>query len=159
LDLGDVEGAQKATKMYDSLMKSGKWTAAQNKTENDEVVDSIGELVALCERDGFIPKYYTSGPQDHVDRVLEDLQKYTHDLITNETGLTSMVEIAMKQINEENERIKNASEESGEDEENAMFDYEKPILDDNDFVAFKEFEEELSLEDNEFLKALEEDEI
>jgi hypothetical protein len=28
LDLGDVEGAQKLTKMYESLMKAGKWTAA-----------------------------------------------------------------------------------------------------------------------------------
>jgi hypothetical protein len=28
LDIGDIDGAQKATKMYDGLMKSGKWTAA-----------------------------------------------------------------------------------------------------------------------------------
>jgi hypothetical protein len=28
LDIGDIEGAQKAIKMYDSLMKSGKFTAA-----------------------------------------------------------------------------------------------------------------------------------
>jgi hypothetical protein len=31
--MGDIEGAQKATKMYDGLMKSGKFTAAQNKAE------------------------------------------------------------------------------------------------------------------------------
>ena len=82
--------------MYDSLMKSGKWTAAQNKAEQDNVVDSIGELVALCEKEGFIPRYFTSGPQDHVDRVLEDLKKYTHDLMVEETGLSSMVEVALK---------------------------------------------------------------
>jgi hypothetical protein len=27
LDIGDIDGAQKAMKMYDSLMKAGKWTA------------------------------------------------------------------------------------------------------------------------------------
>jgi len=130
LDLGDIDGAQKATKMYDSLMKSGKWTAAQNKTEEEDIVDSIGELVALCEKEGFIPKYYTDKPQDHVDRVIEDLKEYTQDLITNETGLSSMVEVALKQIEEENERIKEASELSEEDEENSLFNYDNPFLED-----------------------------
>jgi len=37
------------SKVYDSLMKSGKFTAAQNKAEKGEFVDSVGELVALCE--------------------------------------------------------------------------------------------------------------
>ena len=54
-------------------MKSGKFTAAQNKAESGEYVDSISELVAICESEGFIPRYYTDGPQDKVDRVLEDL--------------------------------------------------------------------------------------
>ena len=74
LDLGDVEGAQKVTKMYENLMKSGKWTAAQNKAIEEDVVDSIGQIVAICEKEGFIPRFYTSGPQDHVDRVIEDMQ-------------------------------------------------------------------------------------
>ena len=72
LDLGDVDGAQKMIKMYDGLMKSGKFTAAQNKGEKGEYVDSISELVAICETDGFIPRYYTDGPQDKVDKTLQD---------------------------------------------------------------------------------------
>jgi len=60
-------------KVYDGMMKSGKWTAAQNKTAENEFVDSIGELVAICEKDGFIPRFYTDGPQDKVDRVLQDM--------------------------------------------------------------------------------------
>ena len=39
------------SKVYDNLMKSGKFTAAQNKAESGEFVDSIGELVALCEKE------------------------------------------------------------------------------------------------------------
>jgi hypothetical protein len=72
LDLGDVDGAQKMVKMYDSLMKSGKFTAAQIKSEQGEFVDSVSEIVALCEKEGFIPRYYVDGPQDKVDKVLLD---------------------------------------------------------------------------------------
>ena len=73
IDIGDIEGFQKMSKVYDSLMKSGKFTAAQNKAESGEFVDSIGELVALCEKEGFIPRYYIDEPNDKVDRTLQDL--------------------------------------------------------------------------------------
>lgn len=59
-----VEGFQKMQKAYDSLMKSGRFTAAQNKDAQGEFVDSVGEIVALCEREGFIPRYYVTDPQD-----------------------------------------------------------------------------------------------
>ena len=153
LDLGDVDGAQKVTKMYDSLMKSGKWTAAQNKAETDEVVDSIGELVALCERDGFIPKYYTDGPQDHVDRVLEDMQRYTRTLIENESGISQMIENALKQMEEEDERIKEASE-ADDNEEDALFNYDTPVLETEDFEAFEDFEDNLEEMDEDLFNAL-----
>jgi hypothetical protein len=48
-------------------MKSGKFSAAQNKAESGEYVDSVGELVAICEKDGFIPRYYVGEPNDKVD--------------------------------------------------------------------------------------------
>ena len=73
MDIGDIDGAQKATKMYETMMKAGKWTAQQNKEEGNDAIDSIGELVAICERDGFIPKYYVDGPKDKADRVLQDM--------------------------------------------------------------------------------------
>lgn len=154
LDLGDMEGAQKATKMYDGLMKAGKWTAQQNKTEDNELVDSIGELVTICERDGFIPKYFVAGPQDHADRVIEDLQKYTHDLIQNEAGLSQMMEVAIKQIADEDERIKEAAADSEENFEDELFDYEnaEAVLQNADFEEFNKFEDELKLEDEELFK-------
>jgi hypothetical protein len=57
-------------KMYDMLMKSGKFTASQNKGENGDAVDSISEIVSICEKEGFIPRYYVDGPQDKVDRTI-----------------------------------------------------------------------------------------
>lgn len=159
LDLGDVDGATKMTKMYDTLMKAGKWTAAQNKLEENELVDSIGELVALCERDGFIPKYYTTGPQDHADRVIEDLQRYTHDLIMNESGLGIMLENAIKQIEEEKEAIEQAANRTEEDDENDLFNYDISPIEKEDYDEFAEFEASLEDADNEFLKMLEMDDV
>jgi hypothetical protein len=125
--------------MYDSFMKAGKWTAAQNKTEENELIDSVGELVALCEADGFIPKYFVDGPQDKADRVLQDMQKYTRDLIENESGLSIMMERAVKQIEEEEERIKAAAEAGDVPDEDAMFNYDKPAFELEDYSEFKDF--------------------
>lgn len=154
LDLGDIDGAQKATKMYESMMKAGKWTAQQNKEEGNDAIDSIGELVAICERDGFIPKYYVEGPKDKADRVLQDMQIYTKDLIESETGLTTKMERALVQIEEEEARIKAAAEMGDDAEEEAMFNYDKPVFELEDYSEFKDFEAELSEEDQEYLASL-----
>lgn len=154
LDLGDIDGAQKAGKMYDSFMKSGKWTAQQNKTEENELIDSVGELVALCERDGFIPKYFADSPQDKADRVIQDMQKYTKDLIENESGLSIMMERALKQIDEEEARIKAAAEAGEDADEEAMFNYDKPAFEIEDFEEFKDFMEDLSEEDELYIASL-----
>lgn len=154
LDLGDIDGAQKAGKMYDSFMKAGKWTAAQNKTAENELIDSVGELVALCERDGFIPKYFTDNPKDKADRVLQDMQKYTKDLIENESGLSVMMERAVTQIEEEEARIKAAAEAGEDADEEAMFNYDKPAFELEDYEEFSEFTDELSEADEEYMLSL-----
>ena len=154
LDLGDIDGAQKATKMYETMMKAGKWTAQQNKTEENELIDSVGELVAICERDGFIPKYFSEGPKDKADRVLQDMKIYTKDLIESETGLTTKMERALVQIEEEEARIKAAAEMGDDAEEEAMFNYDKPVFELEDYSEFKDFEAELSEEDQEYLTSL-----
>ena len=154
LDLGDIDGAQKAGKMYDSFMKAGKWTAQQNKEEGNDIIDSIGELVAICERDGFIPKYFVDGPKDKADRVLQDMQKYTKDLIENESGLSVMMERAVTQIEEEEARIKAAAEAGEDADEEAMFNYDKPAFELEDYSEFKDFETQLGEEDEQYMLAL-----
>lgn len=162
LDLGDIDGAQKATKMYDSLMKSGKWTAQQNKAEKGEYVDSISELVAICEKDGFIPRYYVDGPQDKVDRVIQDMQEYTRTLITEEMHLGGLIERAVKQIEEDRERDLMLDDEDNENAEaaleNDLFDQPEKFLTDQDFMDFKDFEEEEDEFDKALLKSLTEEE-
>jgi hypothetical protein len=156
LDCGDIDGFQKMSKAYDTLMKSGKFTAAQNKGETGEYIDSIGELVALCEKEGFIPRYYTDGPQDKVDRVLEDLQGYTRALINDEANLGNMIENSMKEIENDRKREAETNEDDDDDtsfEEHLFSDAALEITD-QDFEEFNELEESLEALDEEFLSSL-----
>ena len=159
IDIGDIEGFQKMSKVYDSLMKSGKFTAAQNKAESGEFIDSIGELVALCEKEGFIPRYYIDEPNDKVDRTLQDLQSYTRDLINEETNLSSMIEHALREIEKDKENEAKLESDDGTDDEEAFeaslfADDAEKVLHDEDFQEFSDFEDELEMDDEDFLKSI-----
>lgn len=158
LDMGDVDGAQKMVKMYDMLMKSGKFTAAQNKTDSGNAVDSISELIAMCERDGFFPRYYVEQPMDKVDRTIQDLQKYTRTLVTEEMNLGNLIESAVKQIqiDKEKEALRDA-DAAGDDDafEAELFDEdEKAFLNDEDFQQLKDLVEDDIMDDEEYLASL-----
>ncbi len=155
VDLGDIESYQKMSKVYDSLMKSGKFTAAQNKAEQGEYVDSVSELIQLCEEQGFIPRYYVDGPQDKVDKIILDMQKYTHDLVTEEMGLGNLIENAVKQLLDEKDRIAQAANAPDMDEDDALFDFDIKEVNDEDFSKFKDMEEAFENADEELLASLE----
>lgn len=146
-----VDGAQKMLRMYDTLMKSGKFTAVQNKSESNDDIDAIGQIVALCETDGFIPRFYHDKPNDKVDRTIEDMQRYTKDLVTEELGLGSLIENALKQLQEEREAIAKSAKDEDYNDEDKLFDYSTPIVNDQDFKDFEDFQEELTNEDLEKL--------
>ena len=157
LDLGDVEGAQKMVKMYDMLMKSGKFTASQNKAESGEAVDSVAELVALCEKDGFIPRYYVDGPQDKVDRTLQDLQNYTRSLVMEEMNLGNLIEQAVKQIQSDKEKeALLEADAAGDDDvfETELFAEDKAFLEDDEFKELRQMVENEEEDDEEFLASL-----
>ena len=151
IDIGDIEGFQKMQKAYDSLMKSGKFTAQQNKAETGEYVDSISELVELCEKEGFIPRYYIAQPNDQVDATLQDLKYYTHTLVTEEMNLGNLIENAIKEMAKEESK---AEDEDIEDELN--YDNIDELVDE-DFVDHAAFlDEEVDL-DAKLLESLNED--
>lgn len=152
LDIGDVDGAQKMVKMYDALMKSGKFTAAQNKGESGEFVDSISEFVVICEREGFIPRFYTDQPNDRVDETLLDLKGYTKTLVTEEMNLGNLIEGAMKKMWEEEQK------EEDEDIEDELTLDDVDQLKDEDFNEYSDFLEEEELADEDLLRQLREEE-
>lgn len=115
LDANDIEGAQKATKMYDALMKSGKFTAQQNKEDKDNFVDSIGQFVEMCEKEGYIEEYYIERPQDKVDQVLQDYKDYVSRLVREEENLGSLIESSLKILAEQEEQEKKGDVDIDED--------------------------------------------
>ena len=152
LDLGDIDGAQKMIKMYDGLMKSGKFTAAQNKAEQGEFVDSVGELIEMCEKQGYIERYYIESPNDKVDFTIQDMQRYTRTLIEEETNLSTMIEAALRQNAKEDDDSQNNSEdEIIDDIDLDIEDLEKQI-NDKDFEEFSEFIDDEIEEDAELFK-------
>lgn len=156
IDIGDIEGFQKMSKVYDSLMKSGKFTAAQNKAESGEFVDSIGELIELCEKEGYIERYYVEQPHDKVDLTIQDMQRYTRTLIEDETNISTMVEKALREnAKEDEEKAKNAENDIVDDADLSIEELEK-TLKDSDYTDFEEFKEQEAALDNEFLQGLDE---
>jgi len=101
LDTGDVNGYKSLATVFDQLRKSGKFTEAQNKEDKQRYLDSIGELIALCEREGGPieqlpdPDEY---PQDKIDFTIRDLKSYTYGLVTNELGLGDLIESYIEKL-------------------------------------------------------------
>jgi hypothetical protein len=139
------------SKVYDNLMKSGKFQAVQNKQENGEFVDSIGELIDMCEKQGYIERFYVEQPNDKVDFTIKDMQRYTRTLIEEETNLSQMVEQALKANAKEDEDAKENEETDIIDDLDPSLDDLEKSLQDQDFVDFNDFieqEQNQDLEEN-----------
>lgn len=117
LDCGDIEGFQKLSKVSESLRKSAKFTAAQNKEEKNDYVDCVGELVAMCEREGYIPRFETDIPQDKVDLTLKDMKNYLYKLVTQDLGFGQQIEDALKKIQIQKEMAETETVDPESDEE------------------------------------------
>lgn len=122
LDSGDIEGFQKLSKVQESLRKSAKFTAAQNKEKKEDYLDSIGELVVMCEKEGFIPRFATDIPQDKVDITLKDMQNYTRKLVTQDLGFGQQIDDALRKIQLQKEL--DAQADAEEPEKLSTEDYE-----------------------------------
>lgn len=131
IDCGDIDTYQKLARVYDAMMKSAKFTEAQNKEGKTDFIDSVGELVAYCEKNGGqIPKYEIQTPYDIVDKIIDDLKEYNKSLIYEDKSLADEIEQYLK--NRENaENMKRDREEA---KEKGLSHVE---LNDDDYLEFK----------------------
>lgn len=142
LDSGDIEGFQKISKVSESLRKSAKFTAAQNKDQKNDFVDSVGELVAYCEKNGgAIPKYEITTPSDIIDKIITDLKDYTKELIYEDKSLAKQIEDYLKKI----EIAKQKKQDLIEAEAHGL---ETVELNDVDFANFQKHMDDLAEQDS-----------
>ena len=133
IDCGDVEGYQKLSRVYDALRKSAKFTAAQNKEEKHDFIDSIGQLVAYCQKQGGkIPRYEIKAPKDIVDKVIQDMKDYTKTLIYEDTALARQIQDYIKEA-----RAATAAKRDRAQAKAKGLD--APELSDEDILDFKDF--------------------
>ncbi len=115
LDVGDTGAYKSLQQSYDALRKSSKFTEVQNKEGQTRYLDSIGELVQFCEREGGLinqlpdPDEY---PEDKIDFTIKDMKAYIRNLVTNELGLGDLIESYVKKL-EDAEREKEKSLDAG----------------------------------------------
>ena len=131
IDCGDIDAYQKLSRVYDAMMKSAKFTEAQNKSEKGDFLDSVGEMVAYCEKHGGqIPKYEIETPYDIVDKIIDDLKEYNKSLIYEDKSLAEEIEIYLKnrQNAEDMKRDRLEAKEKG---------LSQPELDDEDYIEFQ----------------------
>lgn len=133
IDCGDVSGYNTLSRVYDTLRKSAKFTAAQNKEAKNDYVDSVGELVAICEREGFIPRYVTDIPQDKVDITLKDMNNYVRKLVTQDLGFGQQIEDSIKKL-----QIQKEMREQEDD-----FDFDEDEVDGLKDKDYEEYFEEI----------------
>lgn len=108
--------------------------------QNGDYISSISELVEICEKEGYIPRYYVEEPQDKVDATIQDLKNYTHDLVVGEMSLGNLIEDATKKLVEQNE--KEREDEDGQEEEEIFNKYETEELTTQDYEDFNKLLEE-----------------
>ena len=145
IDNGDIEGFQKLVKVAETLRKTAKFTAAQNKEDKNNFVDSVGELVAMCERDGgFIPPTLVDVPQDIVDLTLKDMENYLYKLVTQDLGFGQQIEDSIKKIQIQKEMNEQENDELDGDED--------LILENEDHAEFYNEIESQREEDDKIMK-------
>jgi hypothetical protein len=118
IDTGDFETYQKLSRVYDAMMKSAKFTEAQNKEEKNGEFSSISELVLFCEKEnGFIPRHNIDVPLDIADKDIQDMKAYTKSLIEEDTAVFKQIEqyIKKREILQEQEQSEKILKEQGEE--------------------------------------------
>ena len=143
IDMGDYEGYQKLSRVSDTLRKSAKFTAAQNKQQKSQFVDSVGQLVTYCEKmKGAIPRFEIKTDQDIVDKVVKDLKDYYKTLIYEDSALARQIEDYIK-------KREQADQKRRDKQEALQKGLDHVELDDQDFADFHQaLEEERQIDKN-----------
>lgn len=91
LDIDDVESATKMSRQLDLFIKTSNLAPQQQKDRSSSTY-SISQLAFFIEKEGgFVPTYYQDKPEDEIDNLLMEMQKYTERLIRGEPQIEDLV--------------------------------------------------------------------
>ena len=142
IDTGDVDSYQKLSRVYDAMMKSAKFTQAQNKEKDANSIDSAAAIVDFVEaHSGAIPKYKCDEPQDLVDQIILDLKEYNRNLIYQDKSLAQEIE---KYLQDK----RNAEVMKRDKQEARSKGLEDIELEDEDHVDYKEALQDMKQHDD-----------
>ena len=113
------------------MRKTAKLTAQQNKDEKDNFVDCIGNMVVICEKEGFIPRFATDQPNDLIDKIIQDMNNFTRTFAEDNLNLSNTIDMYLKRI-----EIQKQLEDKDDNE-----------FTDDDLVAYYEQQEEDAAKD------------
>lgn len=119
INMGDLEGFQKLSRVYDMLRKSAKFTAVQIKQQKHDAVDSVGQIVAFCQKHGgVIPRHEIIYDYDIIDKVINDMKRFNRSLIEKDSALNRQIEeyIKRREISDQMKRDRQAALAKGEEE-------------------------------------------
>ncbi len=143
LDSGDYDGFKKLSSELGNQRKLANFAAAARKRDqkNAGFIDSIGEIVAYCEKNGGqIPRMEVKEPLDKVDIIIQDLKDYTKELIYQDTALASQIEDYLK-------KRENLEQQKKDKAEAKAKGYDVYQLTDDDLAAYEEAKRQLIEED------------
>lgn len=93
LDNDNIGEFQKLSTVYDTLMKSAKFTAVQRSAVDDMGgFATLSEFIDKLERDGFIEPYGVKEDFDIVEATIADMKRYTKNLVLGDTSIQSMAQ-------------------------------------------------------------------
>lgn len=114
----NYEDAKKLSSMYTSITKEAGFQPIQNKTANDDYLNSVSYLVKLAESEGPIPTYDVEENPDIVDLTIKDFKLWVKNLISDDENITERFDIAKQELDEQDKILKEkdyGDEDGGEE--------------------------------------------
>ncbi len=143
IDMGDYDGFAKLSRELGNQRKLANFAAAQRKKEDkSDFIDSVGEMVAYCEKNGGqIPRFEIDEPYDVIDKIINDLKEYNKSLIYEDTALAGQIEDYLKKREILDQKRKDAEEAKAKG-------LSAPELKDEDIQEYYDEVEKQRLEDD-----------
>lgn len=114
----NYEDAKKLSSMYTSITKEAGFQPIQNKTANDDYLNSVSYLVKLAESEGPIPVYDIEENPDIVDLTIKDFKLWVKNLISDDENITERFDVAKQELDEQDKILKEqdyGDEDGGEE--------------------------------------------